>query len=87
VIDNNGYIIISEQNITDTGRFFGEVEKPIMESMVHADIFRQLTIYDLQGLCKNVTEIKNPDDPSASSGLMTVSIAITSTPSDPDLVI
>lgn len=59
--------------MTDTGRFFGEVEKPVMESMVRADIFKKLTIYDLQGLCKNVTEIQDPDDPSASADLMTVS--------------
>lgn len=58
--------------MTDTGRFFGEVEKPIMESMLHVNIFKRLTIYDLQGLCKNVTEVKDPDDPNAGSGLMTV---------------
>lgn len=72
VIDNNGYIIISEQNVSDTGRFFGEVEKPIMESMLFANIFKRLIIYDLQGLCKNVTAVEDPDDPSASAGLMTV---------------
>lgn len=73
MIDNNGYIIISEQNMTDTGRFFGEVEKPIMESMLYANIFKKLTIYDLQGLCRNVTEIKDPDDQNAAAtGLMTV---------------
>lgn len=60
--------------MTDTGRFFGELEKPIMDSMVHADIFKRLTIYDLQGLCKNVTEIKDPDEPSAGMGLLTVSL-------------
>lgn len=73
VIDNNGYIIISEQNITDTGRFFGEVEQPVMEAMVNVDIFKRITIYDLQGLCKNVTEAKDPDDPNTSTGLITVS--------------
>lgn len=44
-----------------------------MESMVYANIFKKLTIYDLQGLCKNVTEIKDADDLNASTGLLTVS--------------
>ena len=72
VIDNNGYIIISEQNITDTGRFFGELEKAVMESMLYANIFKKVTVYDLQALCKNVTEIRDPDDQSASPGLLSV---------------
>lgn len=44
-----------------------------MEAMVVAEIFKKITIYDLQGLCKKVTEAEDPDDPSASSSLMTVS--------------
>lgn len=72
VIDNSGYIIISEQNKKDTGRFFGELEKPVMEALVNQDIFKKITIYDLQGLCKNVTETR-PYDNSASTGLITVS--------------
>lgn len=58
--------------MTDTGRFFGEVEKPVLEAMLYANIFKRLVIYDLQGLCKNVTEISDPDDMNASQGLMTV---------------
>lgn len=60
--------------MNDTGRFFGEVEKPIMESMLYANIFKKLTIYDLQGLCENVIEIRKSDEASASPGLLTVSI-------------
>jgi Neuronal voltage-dependent calcium channel alpha 2acd len=77
VIDNNGFVLISE-NMTDTGRFFGEVEKPVMESMVHANIFKQITVYDLQGLCLNITyqaysEFSDCKECiSAGSGLLTV---------------
>lgn len=44
-----------------------------MESMLYANIFKKLTIYDLQGLCKNVTEIKEADDQNVSTGLLTAS--------------
>lgn len=45
-----------------------------MEAMLHQNIFKKMTIYDLQGLCKNVTEVEDPDDQSASAGLMTVGV-------------
>lgn len=43
-----------------------------MESMLYANIFRKVVVYDLQALCKNVTEIKGPDDQSASPELSSV---------------
>lgn len=72
MIDNNGYILISEANMNDTGKFFGEVEGTIMEIMVQEHIFDRITVYDYQGLCKNV--IKGGDGSSAR-GLMTVRTA------------
>ncbi|XP_058819559.1 voltage-dependent calcium channel subunit alpha-2/delta-3 isoform X2 [Topomyia yanbarensis] len=50
VIDNNGYVILSESS-NDTGRFFGEIEGAIMQSMVDKEIFTMITVFDLQGLC------------------------------------
>uniref|UniRef100_A0A1B0CZ82 Uncharacterized protein n=1 Tax=Phlebotomus papatasi TaxID=29031 RepID=A0A1B0CZ82_PHLPP len=35
----------------DTGRFFGELEGAVMESMVEAGIFKSITVYDWQALC------------------------------------
>lgn len=58
--------------MTDTGRFFGELEKAVMESMLYANIFKKVIVYDLQALCKNITEIRDPDDQSASPGLVSV---------------
>lgn len=74
VIDNNGYIIISEENSTESGRFFGEVERPVMEVLVNENIFKKFVIYDLQSLCSNTTE-ENTSGSSATD-LMTVSAAI-----------
>lgn len=50
VIDNNGYVILSE-NWNDTGRFFGEIDGAVMESLVDLGIYKMRTIYDFQGLC------------------------------------
>ena len=54
----------------DTGMFFGEIEKPTMQSMVDKDIFKKVIVYDFQGLCKRLKEKKNPN---AGRSLMTVS--------------
>ncbi|KAL1493158.1 hypothetical protein ABEB36_011269 [Hypothenemus hampei] len=50
IIDNSGYILVSQNN--DTGKFFGEIEGDIMESMLDNKIFSMKTIYDYQALCK-----------------------------------
>lgn len=58
VLDNNGYIIFSER-VNDTGKFFGEIEGAIMESMVDMGIFKVIPVYDLQALCAEVVEVEN----------------------------
>lgn len=50
MIDNNGYIIISERE-NDTGKFFGQVEGSVMQTLVDMEIFKVITVYDLQALC------------------------------------
>jgi hypothetical protein len=80
VIDNNGYIVISEANPNDTGKFFGEVEGAIMEVMVENNIFSRITVYDYQGLCLNITrgnETGGGEDGSRASGLITVRHSLT----------
>jgi voltage-dependent calcium channel alpha-2/delta-3 len=73
VIDSNGYVVISEANPNNTGRFFGELEGAVMEVMVEADIFSRITVYDYQGLCKNVSRgNETSDDGSRAHGLITV---------------
>lgn len=58
VIDNNGYVVLSEKQ-NDTGRFFGEIEGAIMESMVDMNIYKMITVYDFQALCSEVQEKKS----------------------------
>lgn len=73
MIDNNGYILISEDNMNDTGRFFGELEGSIMEVMVKEGIFNKITIYDYQGLCKNETRGNETNSEGSANGLISVS--------------
>lgn len=61
MIDNNAYIVLSERE-NKTGRFFGEVEGAVMESMVELNIFKVITVYDLQGLCSSVVEKSSDGD-------------------------
>lgn len=61
MVDNNGYVVLSERQ-NDTGRFFGEVEGAIMESLTESGIFKMLTIYDFQALCSLVREKESSSD-------------------------
>lgn len=58
VIDNNGYIVISE-NLNDTGRFFGKVNGGVMEAMVVNGTFERIVVYDWQALCSETEEVSN----------------------------
>ena len=66
MVDNNGFIVISEQR-ENTGKFFGEVDGTIFESLIQHEIFRPIQIYDYQAIC-----LEMADDGSAASMLFTV---------------
>ncbi|XP_052894831.1 voltage-dependent calcium channel subunit alpha-2/delta-3 [Anopheles moucheti] len=50
VIDNNGFVVISEQ-LQETGAFFGEVKPAFMQRLLDDSIFRNVTVYDYQAVC------------------------------------
>uniref|UniRef100_A0A182QGK0 VWFA domain-containing protein n=1 Tax=Anopheles farauti TaxID=69004 RepID=A0A182QGK0_9DIPT len=50
VIDNNGFVVISEQ-LQETGAFFGEVKPAFMQRLLDDAIFRNVTVYDYQAVC------------------------------------
>ncbi|XP_037043821.1 voltage-dependent calcium channel subunit alpha-2/delta-4 isoform X2 [Bradysia coprophila] len=50
MLDNNGFVIISE-NTEHTGRFFGNIDGTIMDSLVQDRIYRRVALMDYQGLC------------------------------------
>ena len=72
VLDNNGYIIVSESR-ADTGKFFGEVKGYIMEKLVKEEIYKKIAIYDYQAVCFN----NEKSDPSNSCKMNSVSIQFT----------
>nr|XP_023957721.1 voltage-dependent calcium channel subunit alpha-2/delta-4 [Chrysemys picta bellii] len=51
LIDNNGFIFISKGS-TETGKFFGEVDGSVMTQLLNMGMFRQVTMYDYQAMCK-----------------------------------
>ncbi|XP_072001021.1 voltage-dependent calcium channel subunit alpha-2/delta-4 isoform X3 [Engystomops pustulosus] len=51
LIDNNGFIVLSK-DLEQTGVFLGEVDGSLMTQLLHMSIFRQVTLYDYQAMCK-----------------------------------
>ena len=66
MVDNNGFVVISEDPV-HSGKFFGEVDGTILESLIQHDIFRPIKIYDYQAIC-----LGPEDDDSAADILGTV---------------
>lgn len=50
LLDNNGFIILSE-NSEHTGKFFGTIDGTIMDSLVQDRIYRKISLMNYQGLC------------------------------------
>lgn len=57
VIDNNGYVILSNEP-NDIGVFFGEIEGSVMYKLMEQKVFKNMSIYDFQAMCK-IDEIDN----------------------------
>ncbi|XP_075458475.1 voltage-dependent calcium channel subunit alpha-2/delta-4 isoform X2 [Ascaphus truei] len=51
LIDNNGFIVIAREQ-EKTGVFLGEADGSLMTQLLHMGIFRQVTLYDYQAMCK-----------------------------------
>ncbi|EHB00382.1 Voltage-dependent calcium channel subunit alpha-2/delta-3 [Heterocephalus glaber] len=51
LIDNNGFILVSE-DYTQTGDFFGEVEGAVMNKLLTMGSFKRITLYDYQAMCR-----------------------------------
>ncbi|XP_048954222.1 voltage-dependent calcium channel subunit alpha-2/delta-3 isoform X4 [Canis lupus baileyi] len=64
LIDNNGFILVSE-DYTQTGDFFGEVEGAVMNKLLTMGSFKRITLYDYQAMCR-----ANKDSSDGASGLL-----------------
>ncbi|XP_054862492.1 voltage-dependent calcium channel subunit alpha-2/delta-4 isoform X3 [Amphiprion ocellaris] len=51
VIDNNGFVLISKQR-NDAGRFYGEVDGSVMTTLIRMGMFKRVSLFDYQAMCK-----------------------------------
>ena len=64
MLDNNGFIIISEQH-HQTGRFFGDMDGAIMESLIEWQIYQRIRIYDYQAVWTDPLSLKSAEKAEA----------------------
>nr|XP_030690324.1 voltage-dependent calcium channel subunit alpha-2/delta-4 [Globicephala melas] len=65
VIDNNGFILISERP-QEMGRFLGEVDGALMTQLLSMGVFSRVTMYDYQAMCKPQTHHHSASQPLVS---------------------
>ncbi|XP_069048199.1 voltage-dependent calcium channel subunit alpha-2/delta-4 isoform X3 [Lepisosteus oculatus] len=51
LIDSNGFILISKET-KETGKFFGEVDGSVMLQLLNMGMFKKVTLFDYQAMCK-----------------------------------
>ncbi|XP_064795277.1 voltage-dependent calcium channel subunit alpha-2/delta-4 [Oncorhynchus masou masou] len=51
LIDSNAFIIISKEK-SHVGRFFGEVDGSVMARLIKMGMFKRVSLYDYQAMCK-----------------------------------
>ncbi|XP_054599081.1 voltage-dependent calcium channel subunit alpha-2/delta-4 isoform X2 [Nothobranchius furzeri] len=52
LVDNNGFILLSKEN-NEVGRFFGEVDGSVMAALLKMGMFKKVSLFDYQAMCKN----------------------------------
>lgn len=52
VLDDNGFVIISEK-AEHAGQFFGEIDGTIMDSLVQDGIYKKVFVYNHQASCED----------------------------------
>ncbi|KAG8188011.1 hypothetical protein JTE90_009887 [Oedothorax gibbosus] len=50
LLDNNGFIIVSEKH-EHTGKFFGEIDYTLFDSMIEIGIYKRVHAFDYQAVC------------------------------------
>ncbi|XP_043084529.1 voltage-dependent calcium channel subunit alpha-2/delta-4 isoform X2 [Puntigrus tetrazona] len=52
LVDNNGFTLVSKEK-GDVGKFFGEIDGSVMAQLLKSGLFKRVTLYDYQAMCKN----------------------------------
>ncbi|XP_054706836.1 voltage-dependent calcium channel subunit alpha-2/delta-3-like [Uloborus diversus] len=53
LLDNNGFIIVSEKH-DQTGKFFGEIDYTLFDSMIEIGIYKRVHVFDYQAVCLDI---------------------------------
>ncbi|XP_072528942.1 voltage-dependent calcium channel subunit alpha-2/delta-4 isoform X2 [Salminus brasiliensis] len=64
IIDSNGFILISKDR-NEVGRFFGEIDGSVMSQLLRMGMFKRISLYDYQAMCK-----VNPHSTSSARPLL-----------------
>ena len=51
LVDNNGFVVLSNHRVADVGRFFGLVDGDILNELVATGVFRKIHMFDYQAVC------------------------------------
>ncbi|KAI3371559.1 hypothetical protein L3Q82_023577, partial [Scortum barcoo] len=71
LVDNNGFILLSKER-NEIGRFFGEVDGSVMASLIKMGMFKKVSLFDYQAMCKNSHHHASSARPLLSVSLITV---------------
>ncbi|XP_047189518.1 voltage-dependent calcium channel subunit alpha-2/delta-4-like [Scophthalmus maximus] len=52
LVDNNGFILLSKER-KEVGRFFGELDGSVMASLIKMGMYKKVSLFDYQAMCKN----------------------------------
>lgn len=59
LLDNNGFVVVSEIH-EHTGKFFGEIDYTIFDSLVDYGIYHRVTVHDYQAICIEIQASSGP---------------------------
>lgn len=75
ILDNHGYVIVTKDP-EDTGKFLGEINGRLMQSLVSENIYQEVNITDYQGVCFVNTNEGNPANILQTVRMMAYKIAV-----------
>ncbi|XP_059050902.1 voltage-dependent calcium channel subunit alpha-2/delta-3 isoform X1 [Achroia grisella] len=59
LVDNNGWVIVSEDS-NQTGQFFGKIRPDIMATLIEDDVYKPVHLVDYQAVCFREKKTSNP---------------------------
>ncbi|KAK5927371.1 hypothetical protein CgunFtcFv8_012535 [Champsocephalus gunnari] len=65
LVDNNGFVLLSKER-NDVGRFFGEVDGSTMASLIKMGMFKKVSLFDYQAMCRSIHHHGNSARPLLS---------------------